>query len=205
MVRFPSGDDDEGNVHRDRAARGVPENGPVRTMWRRLRRRHDAWLRARYATGRGDAIARRLSSLWSAVFAAGVLPRRWVTLEVPGRNSGLVRRFPLGVAAHDGRWYLVSMLGECAWTKNVRAAGGHAMIVRRGRHPVTLAEVPLRGPVLKAYVTQVPGGRPHIGVDHRAPAEAFESVGAVRPVFRLQGYPRRSAPSGLGSGGRIGP
>ena len=64
-----------------------------------------------------------------------------MTLEVLGRRSGLLRRFPLGMARLDGRWYLVSMLGEqCNWVQNVRAS-----------RPVTVTLTARRdGPVLQA-------------------------------------------------------
>lgn len=64
-------------------------------------------LRAMYAGGCGDATARRFSRLWAAVFDHGLAPRRWVTLEVTGRRSGQLTRFPLGMADLAGRWYLV--------------------------------------------------------------------------------------------------
>jgi hypothetical protein len=82
----------------------------------------DDSLRAMYAGGHGNATARRFSRCWARVFDLGILPRRWVTLEVTGRRSGQVRRFPLGMADFQGRWYLVPMLGEgCHWVQNVRA------------------------------------------------------------------------------------
>jgi CoA binding domain len=49
--------------------------------------------------GRADARARRLADLWAGVFALGLAPKRWVTLEVAGRRSGQIVRFPAG----DGR------------------------------------------------------------------------------------------------------
>jgi hypothetical protein len=61
-------------------------------------------LRAMYAGGRGDETARRFSRLWAAIFGLGLLPRRWVTLEVPGRRSGRLTRFPLGMADLSGQW-----------------------------------------------------------------------------------------------------
>ena len=68
--------------------------------------------RSMYASGHADAAARRLARLWAKVFALGLMPRRWVTLEVAGRRTGQPTRFPLGMARADGRWYLVPMLGE---------------------------------------------------------------------------------------------
>lgn len=141
--------------------------------------------RAMYAGGRGGAAARRWTRFWAVVQGWGVLPRRWVTLEVAGASSGLARRFPLGMAEVGGRWYLVSMLGECAWVRNVRAAHGRAVLVRRGRHQVRLVEVPAdeRAPMLARYVQVAPGGRPHIPVQPGEPLSHFAAVAARYPVF----------------------
>lgn len=148
-------------------------------------------LRRMYATGRGNRTATWLSHLWAHAFGLGLFPRRWVTLEVRGRRSGVPRRFPLGMVRADGHWYLVSMLGECAWVANVRAAGGDAILIRRGRHPVRLVEVPSpdRADILARYVEQVPGGRPHIPVPPGAPVAEFAAVAQRFPVFAIYGRP----------------
>lgn len=148
----------------------------------------DQRLRAMYPGGRGDRVARRFARLWAAVFAHGLAPRRWVTLEVRGRRSGRTVHFPLGMADWQGHWYLVSMLGEhCHWVGNVRAAGGQATLRRRGAVPCQLVELPTgeRAPIIKRYLEQVPGGRPHIPVDRRAPLAEFEAVSSGIPVFRV--------------------
>jgi hypothetical protein len=80
------------------------------------------------------------------------MPRRWVTLEVVGRKSGRVTRFPLGMADVHGNWFVVSMLGEqCNRVQNVRAADGMAVLCRRGRTRCRLVEVPVgeRAPIIK--------------------------------------------------------
>ena len=59
-----------------------------------------------YAGGRAGRAARRFARFWAMVQGWGVLPRRWVVLEVPGRVSGRLTRIPLGMADVDGRWYL---------------------------------------------------------------------------------------------------
>lgn len=140
-----------------------------------------------YVGGRGNATARRFAWFWSMAFGLGLLPRRWVTLEVRGRRTGKVTRFPLGMADIGGQWYVVSMLGECNWVANVRAAQGHATLRRRRAREVTLVELPLdeRAPVLRRYVGRVPGGRPHIPVDRHEPVEAFERIALNYPVFRV--------------------
>ena len=146
-------------------------------------------LRAMYAGGRGNATARRFARLWAAVLGAGLLPRRWVTLEVVGRRTGRVTRFPLGMADWEGNWCLVSMLGnDCDWVRNVRAAGG-LVTIRHGRARARhLVEVPVeeRAPILKRYLQKVPGARPHVPVDRNAPLAEFEAIAARYPVFRVE-------------------
>ncbi|GIG40669.1 nitroreductase/quinone reductase family protein [Cellulomonas phragmiteti] len=154
----------------------------------RFERWQAARLRGHYAGGHGDAFARRAARFYAALHGTWLTPRRWVTLEVPGRRTGRLTRFPLGMADVDGHWYLVSMLGECAWVWNVRAADGHA-VLRHGRaRPVRLVEVPVaeRAPVIRRIVQVAPGTRPHVRVDRREPVAAFEAVAADHPVFRVE-------------------
>lgn len=144
-------------------------------------------LRAMYVGGRANDEAKWFARLWGKVFAAGVFPRRWVTLEVPGRRTGRLQRVPVGLADVDGCWYLVSMLGECNWTKNARA-NGDRVVLRHGTPIVCdLVEVPVavRGPILQRYVAVAPGGRPHIPVVKGSPVEAFQAVAADYPVFEV--------------------
>jgi hypothetical protein len=148
----------------------------------------DDSLRAMYRGGRANVTARRLARLWAAVFGLGLMPRRWVTLEVAGRRSGRVVRFPLGMADLDGQWYLVPMLGEqCNWVQNVRAAGGWATLRHRRGVACRLLEVPVseRAPIIKRYLEQVPGARPHIPVDRHATVAEFEAISPRYPVFRV--------------------
>ncbi|MGB8861594.1 MAG: nitroreductase/quinone reductase family protein [Ilumatobacteraceae bacterium] len=147
----------------------------------------DEQAREMYVGGRGNEAARRFARLWAKVFAAGLFPRRWVTLEVPGHRTGRVARFPLGMADVGGKWYLVSMLGECAWVRNVRAADGRAVLRRRRPRQVRLVEVPVadRAPILRRYVDKVPGGRPHIPLDRSASLAEFEAIAESYPVFEV--------------------
>ena len=152
-----------------------------------MRRRQDDRLRAMYVSGRGNATARRYARFWDVAFRLGLLPTRWVTLEVRGRRTGRVTRFPLGMADVGGQWYLVSMLGECNWVRNVRAASGRATLRRLRARPIRLVELPVdeRAPVIRRYVERVPGGRPHIPADRHEPVEAFEAIASNYPVFRV--------------------
>jgi F420H(2)-dependent quinone reductase len=145
-----------------------------------------------YAGGRGDTTARRFARFWGMVQGLGLMPRRWVTLEVPGRSSGRVTRFPLGMADWQGQWFLVSMLGDrCNWVLNVRAADGRVVLHRGHRRACQLVEVPVseRAPIIKRYLQRVPGGRPHIPVDRGAPVADFAAIEDRYPVFRVERRP----------------
>ena len=50
-------------------------------------------------------------------------------LRVKGRKSGRVYDFPLRIASLEGRQYIVSMLGETQWVRNLRAADTAELIV----------------------------------------------------------------------------
>lgn len=148
----------------------------------------DDQLRAMYVGGRANATARRFARVWALVFALGLMPKRCVTLEVVGRRSGKVVRFPLGMADYEGQWYLVAMLGEhCNWVQNVRAAHGKVILRRGRRHECQLVEVKSsdRPAILRRYLEKVPGARAHIAIDRHAPLADFEVVAPRYPVFRV--------------------
>lgn len=173
---------------RDDDARSADRPWAVRVVDRTRRlliSRQREWLRGLYQGGRGNSTAKRYARFWAFVFRLKLQSRRWVTLEVVGRHSGKPRQFPLGMADWEGHWYLVSMLGECNWVRNVRAANGRAALHGRFSSRVTLREVPVeqRAPILKRYLDKVPGGRPHIPVDRHAPRQELAAVAAQTPIF----------------------
>ena len=144
--------------------------------------------RAMYLGNRANPTARRLARFWARIIRLGLLPRRWVVLEVVGRRSGRIVRFPLGMADWQGQWYLVPMLGDrCNWVRNVRAAGGRATLRRRRAIPCRLVEVPAsqRAPIIKRYLAKAPGDRPHIPVDRHVPLVEFEAISSRYPVFQV--------------------
>jgi hypothetical protein len=80
------------------------------------------------------------------------------------------------------------MLGkDVAWVRNVRAAGGHAVLRHGLAEQVRLEELAVerRAPVLKAYLQIAPGARPHVPVDKDASLEEFRAVAGRFPVFRV--------------------
>lgn len=144
--------------------------------------------RAMYEGGQANPAARRYARFWVAVLGRGLLTWPGVVLDVRGRQSGATRSFPLLEARLDGHRYLVSMLGEdCNWVRNVRAADGIADL-RHGRvERVRLLDVPVneRARVIKRYLAVAPGARPHIPLDRSADLNAFETLAARYPVFRI--------------------
>jgi hypothetical protein len=134
----------------------------------------------------------RLGKIWSGALAwvsgLGLTPQILVTLRVKDRSSGRLCSTVLVGATHQGRRYLVSMLGEASeWVLNVRAAGGNAFVKRGRSRPVVLAEIPPRerAPILKAWSQVATSGRRHLPVPHNAPVSAFEAIAADYPVFRI--------------------
>jgi deazaflavin-dependent oxidoreductase (nitroreductase family) len=110
------------------------------------------------------------------------------SLEVKGRRSGRAISSPVVIADWEGGEYLVSMLGEQAnWVKNVRAAGGVAVVRRGRRENVTLEEVDVadRAPIIRRYAAVAPGGRPHLGLRRDASLEDCDALAPTAPVFRI--------------------
>jgi deazaflavin-dependent oxidoreductase (nitroreductase family) len=141
-----------------------------------------------YRHRRPTRLGKMTNRVMSAYSSLGLPPSWSVTLEVRGRRSGRTCSTVLVRADHDGERYLVSMLGEgAAWVRNVRAAGGDAVIRHGQRRNVRLEEVPVgqRAPILKAYLKRAMGARPHFEVSPEDRIEEFERVASDYPVFRI--------------------
>jgi deazaflavin-dependent oxidoreductase (nitroreductase family) len=163
-------------------------------------RNYADYLRWLYKGGRPNAFARVQNRLSALAFAAGVLPGRAGALQVRGRRSGKTVSFPVVIADYDGERYLVSMLGsDTNWVRNLRAAGGQAVLKHGRRESVRLVEVDPgdRAPILRRYLAVAPGARPHVPVDRHAPLEAFQEIASEYPVFRVEA--RRTPPEEPGA------
>jgi hypothetical protein len=95
-----------------------------------------------------------LKAVFIPWFTSLGITSRTVTLEVRGRNSGKLRRVSLSRTEYAERQYFVSLAGESEWVRNVRAAGGNAVLISGKRIPIRLIETPIemRAPVMLAYV-----------------------------------------------------
>lgn len=182
--------------------------GPDRT--RTERRGLRGLLRPLSFTGEGTCrppprLYSRLQWLGFALTSVGLSPSYVVTLEVPGRRTGVIRRTNLVQVEHQGRRYLVSLTGESEWVRNVRAAQGAVVLGRRVRHAATLLEVavPERAPVLRAYLLRA-GRRPgsakvrreadmFFGISTDPSLDALGALAARYPVFRVLPTPGSGA------------
>ena len=148
--------------------------------------RLDRWM---YRGGRPNRLARLLNRISAIQYSARILaPSQGVTLEVRGRRTGRLISFPLVVADYQGERYLVAMLGQDAnWVRNLRAAGGRAVLRHGRREAVRLEAVDpsARAPILRRYLALAPGARAHIPVDRRAPLEQLEQIAAQIPIFHI--------------------
>ena len=147
------------------------------------------YLRWLYRGGHPNRFARLQNRASAMMFAAGIAPRRAAELQIRGRRSGRVISFPVAIADVEGNRYLVSMLGaNVNWVRNLKAAGGHAVLRHGRRERVRLEEVEpdARAPILRRYLEVAPGARPHIPVDRTAPLEEFAQIAADYPVFRIR-------------------
>jgi hypothetical protein len=147
-----------------------------------------AFKRWEYRGNRPNLLARIQNRVWAILHALGIWPNYLVTLEVLGRRSGKVIRFPLVMTVWKEEQYLVSMLGEGTnWVRNIRAAEGKATLRHGKIEQVILKEidVALRAPIMKAFLAHAPGARPHIPVNKDAPLTEFEAIAAQYPVFHI--------------------
>lgn len=152
-------------------------------------KQHDNYLRWLYRSGHPNRFARLPNRTTAIAFAAGIAAKRAAALEIPGRRRGRAISFPVAIANFERERYLVSMLGKNVnWERNLRAAGGQAVLRHGRREMVHLEEVEpgARAPILRRYLQVAPGARPHVPVDLRAPLAEFAQIAADYPVFRIR-------------------
>src|SRR6516165_6064471 len=137
----------------------------------------------------------RVNRMVARLAMLGLTPRNTVALEVPGRQSGRLRRASLVLAELGGRRYLVSLAGESEWVRNVRANNYQASLRRLRSRPVRLVELPVeeRPVVLMAYLSKRAyskspefEAREFFGVSPNASLEDLAEISERYPVFRIE-------------------
>jgi len=116
-------------------------------------------------------------------------------LTVKGRETGKLRRNPVGLFNHDGRSYLFSTFGNVNWVRNLRAA--RQATIRHGFHKTKVLPVELTpeeaAPILRDTVAPFLKNRfaemilgPHFEVEPEAPLADFVEEARRHPVFELR-------------------
>ena len=142
-----------------------------------------------YNSGKPNRFARVLNAISAWIYKLRFTPDLVDTLEITGRVSGKPVQMPIVVVHLDGAEYIVSMLGaHTNWVKNLRAADGHAALLKGGRRSIRLLDVPVaeRAPILKRYCEIAPAGRVHIPVEPSAAFADFANIANEYPVFRIE-------------------
>jgi deazaflavin-dependent oxidoreductase (nitroreductase family) len=134
------------------------------------------------------AMAKAKNSFVSRLASLGLAPGGTVTIETKGRKTGLTRSNAVTVVEVDGQRYLVAPRGETEWVRNVRAAGGEAVLRQRSRRPVRLEELPVeqRAAIIKPYLKKTAmATKGEFGLDPDADISEFECIAPKHPVFRI--------------------
>jgi deazaflavin-dependent oxidoreductase (nitroreductase family) len=129
-----------------------------------------------------------MNSIIGRLASLGLIPRGTVQLEVKGRRSGQTRSTAVTWVEHDGQRYLVAPRGNTEWVRNVKAAGGEAVIKHRKTQRVRLEEIPVeqRAPIIKAYNKKLGAvTRREFGIDGDASLEEHAKIADRHPVFRI--------------------
>jgi deazaflavin-dependent oxidoreductase (nitroreductase family) len=113
-------------------------------------------------------------------------------LRVRGRRSGRLYEVPVRIATWNGRRYVLSMLGEAQWVRNLRAAGAAQLLLGRQVEPVAAREI--RTEEKAAFLTwycQHPAyrlrARTALGADTaNLIAAEVDRLARRYPVFRLE-------------------
>lgn len=110
-------------------------------------------------------------------------------LTVVGRKTGKAYSTPVSLLTIDGTRYICTV-GETGWVKNARAAKEGTLQRGRTTERVALIELPVaeRGPILRAFPSQVPHGVPFFTQVLGLPndPEAFAAAAPQCPVFRIE-------------------
>jgi deazaflavin-dependent oxidoreductase (nitroreductase family) len=111
-------------------------------------------------------------------------------LRVRGRKSGKLYDMPVRIAVFNGERYIVSMLGESQWVRNLRAVGTGELITGQNVEAIKAHEISgeektaLLRWYCQLYASRVRYG---FGVDpKRLTSVELDRLARLYPVFRLE-------------------
>lgn len=143
------------------------------------------------------------NTVMSSLLRLGIKMWSFSLLIVRGRKSGKPIATPIAIFVQDQKRYLIASYGVVNWVRNLRAAGGEAMLTR-GRHNEKICAIELSpeaaAPVFRAALRSGPPGVPaaifrvyrallvlsYLNVTENSSLEEFEREVLTHPVFLVQ-------------------
>ena len=135
-----------------------------------------------------SGLVKAMNSLVGRLASWGLIPGGTALLQVKGRRSGQTRSTAVTWVEHEGRRYLVAPRGNTEWVRNVKAAGGEAVLKHGKSDAVRLEELPVeqRAPLIQAYLKKTARvTKREFGIEPDAPIEEFQRIAPDHPVFRI--------------------
>jgi len=135
-----------------------------------------------------SGLVKAMNSLVGRLASWGLIPGGTALLQVKGRRSGQTRSTAVTWVEHDGQRYLVAPRGNTEWVRNVKAAGGEAVLKHGKSDAVRLEELPVeqRAPIIQAYLKKTARvTKREFGIEPDAPIEEFQRIAPDHPVFRI--------------------
>ena len=135
-----------------------------------------------------SGLVKAMNSFVGRLASWGLIPGGTALLQVKGRRSGQTRSTAVTWVEHDGQRYLVAPRGNTEWVRNVKAAGGEAVLKHGKSDAVRLEELPVeqRAPIIQAYLKKTARvTKREFGIEPDAPIEEFQRIAPDHPVFRI--------------------
>jgi deazaflavin-dependent oxidoreductase (nitroreductase family) len=152
---------------------------------------------------RVNAFVRIDNTMISSLLRLGIKMWSFSLLTVRGRKSGKSIVTPLAIFVQEQKCYLIATYGVVNWVRNLRAAGGVA-ILTRGRHSKKIHAIELSpedaAPIFREALRSGPPGvptvifrvyrsllvLPYLGVTERSSLEECEREVLAHPVFLVR-------------------
>jgi deazaflavin-dependent oxidoreductase (nitroreductase family) len=135
-----------------------------------------------------SGLVKLMNSFVGWLGSMGFVPGGTAQLQVKGRKSGQTRKNAVTWVEYEGERYLVAPRGNTEWVRNVKAAGGEAVLKRGKSERIRLEEIPVeqRATIIKPYLKKTAmATKREFGLDPEAPIEEFERIAPDHPVFRV--------------------
>jgi deazaflavin-dependent oxidoreductase (nitroreductase family) len=135
-----------------------------------------------------SGFVKAMNGFFGRLASWGLIPGGTALLQVKGRRSGQIRSTAVTWVEYEGQRYLVSPRGNTEWARNVKAAGGEAVLKHGKSDAVRLEELPVeqRAPIIQAYLKKTARvTKREFGIEPDSSIEEFQRIAPDHPVFRI--------------------